>query len=371
MNTCVYCEREADSLEHVVPASFGEFENAPNLVNRLCQKCNNALGLLDEQYSRCGPEAFFRTLYGIQGRSRQDEVNIFERGSAGGQRFDLKAYDANLGIEVALECENGTYRRMRQLVFVEQSGKTHHLPIREGSTPEQLRSAYEKLAVAKPFDVHFFYGPEEKEWVEPLLKETWPAATFGGETAGSTMYQGATGTIGLTNRYFRAIAKIGFHYFLTQFPQYTGREPMFAAIREYILDDKGGVDRANEFIGERQDPLIAQMMVPGTRPDGWRAHVLGAEVRPGECRACLQMFLSDAWPSRVYTVSLAKDRSIIETQAFGTFYVYVEKESSSRLVGEASPLDVIRTDRLPSTTAEARNQFSLGLYSCLWSYRFA
>ena len=257
MSVCIYCELEADSLEHVVPASFGEFENAPNLLNRLCQKCNNSLGLLDEQYSRCGPEAFFRTLYGIQGRSRQeDKVNIFERGSAGGQRFDLKAYDANLGIEVSLECEKGTYRQMRQLVFVEQSGKIHHLPIREGSTPEQLRSAYEKRAVAKPFDVHIFYGPEEKEWVERLLKETWPGATFGGGTVGSTMYQGATGTIGLTNRYFRAIAKIGFHYFLTQFPQYAGREPMF--------------DRANEFIGERQDPLIAQMMVPGTRPDGWR-----------------------------------------------------------------------------------------------------
>ena len=71
---------------------------------------------------------------------------------------------------------------------------------------------------------------------------------------------------------------------------------------------------------------------------------VGADVRPGECRAYVQMFLSDDWPSRVYSVSLAKDQSIANTQAFGTFYVYVEKESGSRLVGEASPLDVTRTD---------------------------
>jgi hypothetical protein len=336
MSTCVYCDREADSLEHVLPASFGEFERAPNLVDRICTKCNNSLGLLDEQYSRCGPEAFFRMLYGIQGRSKHDKVNIFERGSAGGQRFDFKAKDENLGIEVALECENGTYRQMRQLVFVEQSGKTHHLPIREGSTSGQLRTAFEKLAVAKPFDVHIFYGPEEKDWVETLLKETWPAATFAGGTLGSAIYQGAAGTIVLTNRYFRAIAKIGFHYFLTQFPQYSGREPLFKDIREYILDDKGGVDRANDFIGERQNPLLAQMTVPGARPDGWRAHVLGAEISPGHCRAHVQMFISGDWPSRPYTITLAKDQSITDTQASGTFYVYVEKGLSSRFVGEAA-----------------------------------
>jgi hypothetical protein len=297
MDTCLYCDSPADSLEHTPPAAFGEFENAPNLRNRICVKCNNSLGLLDEQLSRCGPEAFFRTLYGIQGRSKHDKVNVFERRSAGGERLDFTAKDPNLGIEVALECENGTYRQMRQLVFVEQSGKTHHLPIPTGSTSERLLAAYEALGVAKPSDFHIICGPEERDWVYRLIQEAWPSITFGPSTMGSTTGEGAVITLGLTNRYFRAFAKIGFHYFLTQFPQYSGHEPIFSDIRNFILENDSGVDRANDFIGERQHPLLDGMLTPGARPDGWRAHFLCAEVRPDECLAHVQMFLTEDWPA--------------------------------------------------------------------------
>lgn len=345
MSICIYCDRQAGSREHVLPAAFGEFENAPNLVNRICGDCNHSLGLLDEQYSRCGPEGFFRELYGIEGRSTHDKVNVFERGSAGGQRISFTSKDPNLGIDVALECENGIWRQMRQLIFVEQSGRTQNLPIREGTTPDHLRAAYQKLGVAQPSDMRIFYADDEREWVERLIMETWPSVTFGSGTKGSRIYRGAEGTLGLTNRYFREVAKIGFHYFLTQFPQYSGRELLFSDIRGFILNDAAGVDHANDFIGKRQEPLIGEMLTPGTRPDGWRAHVLCAETKPGGCLAHVQMFLSEDWPAPTYSVTLAKSPTIVDVQASGTFYMYFESGSAGgKFAGETHSLEVKRTD---------------------------
>src|ERR1700719_1268157 len=198
-NHCIYCPKPADSLEHPLAAAFGEFEGAPYLQDRICMECNNKLGLLDEQLSRCGPEAFLRRVYGVQGRSTHEEVNPFYRRSAGGDRLEMKAKDQNLGIEGLLECENGTYRQLRQLVFVQKSGETRHLPIREGTTPEQLRISVKDLGLAQPCDFYIFCDPEERAWVERLIKETSPQVTFGESIVGGTRYNGAVVTLGLTS----------------------------------------------------------------------------------------------------------------------------------------------------------------------------
>jgi hypothetical protein len=321
--TCIYCPEAPKSLEHPLPAAFGEFRAAPRLENYLCKRCNNRLGVLDEQLTRCGPEALFRKFYGIEGRSTHNSVNIFERGSAGGHRVDLRAKDEALGIDVLLEIENGKVRQMRQIVFVETSGKTHHLPIRAGSTPEQLRAAYEDLGVVQPCDqVSIFSDPEERDWVERLIAEAWPSARLGEQNLGSTSYQGAVGTVVLTERYFRAVAKIGFHYFLTQFRQYSGHEQMFADIRKFILQDGGGIDRANEFVGKREHALLNEMLAPKVRPNGWRAHVLCAEIRPGECLAYVQTFVTEDWAAPIYAVYVARDATLVDCQTVGHAYMY-------------------------------------------------
>jgi len=181
-----------------LPAAFGEFSGAPMLTETLCKACNNnRLGVLDEQLVRCGPEAFFRRLYGVQGRAGHDSVNPFYRGSAGGKRLEMKATDPNLGIDVLLEIDKGVPRQARQIVFTEESGKTHHLPIREGTSPVQLKTAFDQLGVVQPCrDVRIFYGPDEKEWVLPLMQQTWPSVTFGDGDPSATTYSGAVGNGG-------------------------------------------------------------------------------------------------------------------------------------------------------------------------------
>jgi hypothetical protein len=323
LSPCLYCTQPAESLEHPLPAAFGEFLNAPLLNNRLCKTCNSNLGLLDEQLARCGPEGFFRRFYGVEGREGHAKVNPFERGSAGGNRLDMRAIDKVLGFEVALECENGQYRQMRQLVFVEtKTGKTHCLRIREGTTSEQLRMAFRALGVAEPFETRLFYDPSNETWVEALVKEAWPSAESGPGTPSSPNYEGMVVKFELTERYFRGLAKIGFHYFLTQFRQYSGHETMFSSIRAYIAKGGGGIERANEFIGKRQNPLLGEMLDSRVRPDGWQGHVLCAESKPGECIGYVQMFVSEDWPAPAYSIRLARDSSVAELCAVGHAYVY-------------------------------------------------
>jgi hypothetical protein len=103
----------------------------------------------------------------------------------------------------------------------------------------------------------------------------------------------------VTDRYFRAMAKSGFHYFLTQFPEYSGSEPCFGGIRNFILDDSGGgLDRVNSFVGIRSPPLLTPMM-DGGRPDGWKAHVLCVEIRDHELLAHVEFFVSQHYLSVV------------------------------------------------------------------------
>jgi hypothetical protein len=91
----------------------------------------------------------------------------------------------------------------------------------------------------------------------------------------------------------------------------------FSGIRQFILDETAFVDSANAFIGKREHALIGEMLSPGERPDGWRAHVLCAETRPGECIAYVQTFLSEDWPAPIYAVRLAQDAAIIDCRATG------------------------------------------------------
>jgi hypothetical protein len=348
MSTCLYCAEEADSIEHPLPAAFGEFQAAPVLEKRICRKCNNKrLGVLDEQLVRCGPEAILRRCFRVQGRSTHNEVNPHYRGSAGGQRLKMKAYDKSLGAEVELELLGGQeVRQLCQMVFVETSGKTHHLPISDDvRDPEKLRVAYNKLGVTDlaSATVHLICDPDERVWLEPLINAVWPSGTFGPAVVGAKNYEnGAVVDLQVNHRYFRAIAKIGFHYFLTQFPAFAGSEPYFSDIRRFIIEDCGPVTLANKFVGKRHDSLLGEMR-GGARPDGWVAHVVTAEITSDACQAHIQLFVCKDYPAPAYTVRLAAHGDNSAIRASGHAYVYFDQAPKGRFSGKAHALTVTRT----------------------------
>lgn len=344
MRTCLYCPNPGDSLEHPLPAAFGEFQNAPFLENRICERCNNTrLGRLDEQLTRCGPEAVMRRFFGVQGRKNHEEVNPHYRGSAGGHRLEMTAFDTEMGVEVELETFQGQVRQSRQMIVVDADGKAHHLPIPDGlRDPEKLRASYLKLGVTNPADVRLVCDSAEREWLEPLVKAAWPTVSFAKWGLGARNYEnGAVVKLQLTDRYFRALAKIGFHYFLTQFPTYDGSEVCFSDVRKFIIEDSGGLDRVNTFVGVRSNPLLTPLM-DGAVPNGWIAHVLCVEIREDECLAHVQFFVCKDYRSQVYTIRLGANGSAVPVAATGHIYKYFGGGREGRFSGEARSLSITR-----------------------------
>jgi hypothetical protein len=264
----------------------------------------------------------------------------------------MKAFDTSVGAEVELECLKGEVRQSRQLVIVDQSGRSHQLLITDDlrDNPKKLREAYMALGVTQPADVRLLCDPSEKAWVEPLIKAAWPTVSFEPRGLAAENYRdGAVVELQVTDRYFRAIAKIGFHYFLSQFPNYKGSEPLFVGIRDFISENKGGIERINDFVGIRQNPLLAPMM-DGFRPDGWAAHALCAEAGR-ECVAHVQLFVCNDYSAPVYTVKLARDTDISVHCSTGHAFKYFEEGPRGKFSGKADSLYVthFRTARPPKS----------------------
>jgi len=315
------------------------------LQDRLCPNCNNKrLGVLDEQLARCGVEGFFRKFYGIAGRKGHDSVNPFMRGSAGGKRIDATTFDPVAGREVAIEIGKDEATQLCAMTLIEEtSGKSHHIPLHPAMTADELRSVFNRCGVIAPFKSALAYHPHEREWIDRLLLEVWPAVILPTEgTVLGNIIERPLLKFQVTDRYHRAFAKMGFHYFLSQFSQFNGREELFAGIRQFIVEDTDdSQSRASDFILQREAPLLSPFAMGLTPPNGWRAHVLGAEIRPGVCVAHVQMFVTCDWNSPIRTVILAKSESFTTHEAAGHLFLYHLNGAEDGYAGEAKPLSVI------------------------------
>jgi hypothetical protein len=150
---CLYCLAEANSLENVLPAAFGEFKDAPNLNNYICAPCNNGpLGLLDQQIARCGPEALLRKFYAVEGRAEHAKVNPFARGSAGGKRLESSAIDGTADRVLSASME--TLARLRE------QGKIRHVGL-SNVTLEHLERARKIVPIVS---VQNRYSFADREW---------------------------------------------------------------------------------------------------------------------------------------------------------------------------------------------------------------
>jgi len=215
--------------------------------------------------------------------------------------------------------------------------------VREDADPRLLREQYDSFRIANPSDIRVVAAPDETEHMEALAREIWPSMAMGERGLLSTTYNGAVTTVTVNNRYFRAVAKMAFHYFLTQFPDFSGAEPMFTDIRQFILDDDAPSKRANDFITRRNHPIIVEMLRPGARPAGWRAHILAAEIKSGECLAHVQTFLTEDWPAPIYTVRLGRPTNVPDLAAAHR-YVYYPDGPKGKYAGEACSLGSTRID---------------------------
>lgn len=152
MPRCIYCESDGPfkNLEHPLPRCLGEFRDAPRLLDTICTDCNREIGRAEEQFCRAGPEAFFRAWFNVQGRSTHDQVNPFERGSAGAEAIDFVASHPESGLPILWEVNRGeqTIREVRQVVLIDDQGNVHQIRVRSWMTePAHLRAEIDRLGI--------------------------------------------------------------------------------------------------------------------------------------------------------------------------------------------------------------------------------
>ncbi|HEX4950793.1 MAG TPA: hypothetical protein VFZ34_29295 [Blastocatellia bacterium] len=158
----------------------------------------------------------------------------------------------------------------------------------------------------------------------------WESTPREGKVKGMLTFQ-------ITDKYFRAIAKIGFHYFLKYMRMFRGDEEAFSEIRKFITE---GGDISKFVSYSAADKLI------GFIPDGYGVktfrHILIAKATYEKMYCQAQFFLGPGFDPIIYTIHLGNNpMRIIAYQECGHAFVYDEKISAQGACGEVKELKSI------------------------------
>lgn len=311
-NSCIYCGQTSKlSNEHYLPRCLGKFRAFESLNDRICKNCNESFSEIDEQFCRSGPEAIVRALLGIGGRASHRKISPFQRGSAGADRIAFRAKPLSQiadAKEIEMDVDQtGSVRRLRQMIL---HFETRDLVIRitdDMKEPEQLlerlkKEGVELVAPIKnegPITAEIIgAAPDEVEWMKHLLSGLERNTVSGPEFRIDDKEEQAKAamTARPTAKYFRGLAKIGFHYFLKHMSGFHGSEPAFADVRNFIV--AGTATDVERFVEGWREDLVTDI-VWGESAAGYR-HMLIARSNYQELIAKMQFFVPPRYQRGLY-----------------------------------------------------------------------
>ncbi len=131
-------------------------------------------------------------------------------------------------------------------------------------------------------------------------------------------------TVQVTDKYFRAVAKIGFHYTLKQFPDLVGNEPEFKLLRQFI---RSGGDES-PFVRERRDQFVVNFRL-GLWPTRWM-HILTVERTTNQIISRCQFFAGPHSLPPGYEVFIGHNPARIArpTEKCAHGFVYLDEETT-------------------------------------------
>lgn len=232
------------SREHYLPAGLGSFRGYEPLLHRVCEPCNRQLGRLDEVLLRTGITGFLRHLAGVMGQDGPPP-SPFERGAGGVPPMEMPGAVPGLAEPLLMAVRAGTRdaEPMGQIVLESPTGerRAHRITARMREQPDILiRELRERgLAAARP--VGAVAPTSDIPWVNELMRALGAAPPDEWEPLDVPPQQvQLAATVTMAEPYFRAIAKMAFHYTLKMFPALTGHEQEFDRIKDYIWTGAGG-----------------------------------------------------------------------------------------------------------------------------------
>lgn len=331
---CIYCSSQEFSDEHYLPRCLGRFKGYEELRGRICRGCNEKCGKLDEQLCRSSGAGFFRRYLDIKGRGTHKPINPFYRGSSGGRRIQLKGTSAETGKTVELEYRDGEPMPLTHMAITTQDGASYTLPIPdEMKEPSQLRDAFKKIVGDRTANAEIYCRADDTERIRCLLtglkferQDPWTI-----EQGPATFNNNEINFV-VTDRFFRCVAKIGFHHLLQRIPRLTGHEAEFNDIRDFIIRE-GPLERCQRFFSwHSRQPILA--LQRGGRLKTW-AHVVTAHAEYTRLTAQVQLFVGPEFLAPVYEVNIGPNPSRVHyVQNEGAFFHYYPKEKRLDYDGE-------------------------------------
>jgi hypothetical protein len=242
------------------------------------------------------------------------------------------------GASIPLELISDTeVRELRCIRLFTEDGTEHLIRITDGMTPALFRERFDALGIKQFEKALISASPNEREWVLSLFESfTFQSIDNWASPPEGVSYGPSTIKIQVTERYFRDIAKIGFHYFLTKATQFVGNESCFEEIRKFIIEPSSPED-CNRFI-TRSDDATIWGLEQGARINSW-GHILSAEVDYYNLIARVHLFAGPMNRPLIYTVLLGKNpSSIIYRSNEADFFVYFPSKDRGTYIGEVVPL---------------------------------
>ncbi|MBI4564275.1 MAG: hypothetical protein HY716_06245 [Planctomycetes bacterium] len=331
MPICIYCgEREARSREHYLSRGFGSF-GYPQLLGKLCGPCNGVCRQLEGSLLRSGPEAIFRRMFGISGRSQHRPSDTFYERAYGSPQPAIMARHPENGLEILWVINTGqmTVRELRQIVL-RADRRTHCIPVLQDMTPAALREDLQRRELDGARFVTAFFAVDEAAWMTALLWDVFGVTIEAVRPPDAPRQLSVVMSTETRPEYYGAIAKVAFHYFLAQFPDDAGSEDFFRPIRDFIA---AGVGTVASFVSYSPTPIEWHMR--GGQMPRHVGHILIASERQGVITALIQFFVNPDFMPLTWRVNLARNARRIAVvnaagqtvrEARGHYYRYFTSE---------------------------------------------
>ena len=346
-NRCIYCNGSVPhgtAGDHVIPAALGEFRNATNFKN-ICPRCNSKIAQCEEQLLRSGPEWLFRQIVVPQTRRSRGRPRVSKRGASGAPPpkilMHLPDHKEHVDLDVS-DDGNLVIKPKDQMLVYSDDGRSYSLPLNKDMSPQSLRLLVKKLAsekkVKKIDKIIASFNEMDEDAYCKLFLQAWPEARYEHKPCivdGSKKIDVQI-KFEVTGLYFRAIAKIAFHYYLTQSQRSRGDEDHFREIRDFIMH--GGLNERQKFFIDREI-FVLPHMASRIGPYRWSHLLAAAEYDDGTVFAMVWLFYGPKFGGLRYSLRLGKIPSpiLLPWSKWAHSYEYSEE---GRYNGEVQPIGI-------------------------------
>jgi hypothetical protein len=338
---CIYCgapvDLSAGQGDHVIPDRWGEFREAPTFRG-ICKKCHGEIDKSIEQLIRCGPESLLSQIVGPQSKRSRRRSKGIETGAHGAPPPKSTISHGDHYAIVERTSDPATVEAVDQLVVTDLAGNERQIKLVPDLRPEQLQARLQEIGVSELVNARLQCDDKNWDCYRAMIESLWPhlqITELPSLDAGIHRLPGRI-TFTITDRYFRAVAKVAFHYYLLHTLRgFTGHEDNFAELRDFILN---GGDPSHFFMTTPRLPFANV-----ERTSQW-SHVLMVNESTSPIIAYVHFFSGPAWSRPPYYVRLGPltHDLLVRSYAWGHRFVYDNTCSSSgRYAGFVEPLKIL------------------------------